>query len=117
VCLDIEVVERPRAGGGRSSSSGCQDERLLTEAEYAELVDDKVQTPKKKGLEWHEDGRSPHPCKWERGKIQRAKANHIARGRHVKDGGKVGHPMTKDVNTQCPPHRQLQLSVRKVTNK
>ena len=39
------------------------------EAEYAELVDDEVQTPKEEGLEWHEDGRSPHPSKWERGKF------------------------------------------------
>ena len=41
-CLDVEVVEWPRAGGERSSSSGCRDERLLTEAEHAELVGDEV---------------------------------------------------------------------------
>ena len=41
-CLNVEVVEWPRAGGGRSSSSGHQDERLLMEAEYAKLIGDKV---------------------------------------------------------------------------
>ena len=59
------------------------------EAKYAELVGDKVQTPEEEGLEWHEDGRNPHPSKWERGKLQRAEANRIARARH---------PMTKSVN-------------------
>ena len=39
VCLDIK---RPGADGGRSSSSGCQDECLLAEAEYIELVGDEV---------------------------------------------------------------------------
>ena len=49
------------------------------EAEYAELVDDKVQTPKKKGLEWHEDGRSPHPSKWECEKLQPAMPKMVER--------------------------------------
>ena len=87
------------------------------EAEYIELVGDEVQTPKEEGLEWHKDGRSPHPSKWECAKLQRAKANRIARARHAEDGGKVGHPITKSVNAQRPPHRLRQLSVRKVTNK
>ena len=39
-CLDVEVIKWPEAGGGRSSSSGCWDERLLAEAEYTELVVD-----------------------------------------------------------------------------
>ena len=69
-CLDVEVVGWPGAGGGRSSSSGRRDKRLLIEAEYAELVGDEVQTPKEKGLEWHEDGRNPHLSKWEREKLQ-----------------------------------------------
>ena len=43
------------------------------EAEYAELVGNEVQTPKEEGMEWDEDGRSPHPNKRERGKLQRAK--------------------------------------------
>ena len=68
------------------------------EAEYAELVGDEVRTPEEEGLEWHEDGRSLHPSKWGRGKLQRAEANPIARARHVKNGGKVGHPITKNVN-------------------
>ena len=41
-CLDVEVVEWPGAGGGRSISSGRRDECLLAEAEYAELVGDEV---------------------------------------------------------------------------
>ena len=41
-CLDVEVVEWLGAGGGRSSSSGCQDKYLLVEPEYAELVGDEV---------------------------------------------------------------------------
>jgi len=41
-CLDVEVVERPDVGGGRSSSSGRQDKCLLAEVEYAELVGDEV---------------------------------------------------------------------------
>jgi len=69
-CLDVEVVEWPGADGGRSSSSGRRDKHFLVEVEYAELVGDKVQTPKEEGLEWHEDGRSPHPSKWEHGKLQ-----------------------------------------------
>ena len=68
-CLDVEVIEWPRAGGGRSSSSGRRDKRLLAEVEYAELVGDEVQTPEEEGLEWHEDGRNPHPSKRERGKL------------------------------------------------
>ena len=87
------------------------------EAEYAELVSNKVQTPKEEGLKWHNDRRSPHPSKWERGKLQRAEANRIARARHAEDGGKVGHLMTKGVNARCPPHGRLQLSVRNVTDK
>ena len=49
--------------------SGCWDEHLLVEAEYAELVSDEVQTPKEEGLEWHEDGRNPHHNRWEHGKL------------------------------------------------
>ena len=78
------VVEWPRASGRRSSSSWRQGKRLLEEADYAELVSDEVQTPEEEGLEWHEDGRNPHPSKWERGKLQRAEANRIARARHAK---------------------------------
>ena len=66
-CLDVEVVEWPRAGGGRFSSSRCRDKRLLAEAKYAELIDDKVQTPKEEGLECHKDGRNPLPSKQECG--------------------------------------------------
>ena len=68
-CLDVEVVEWPGADGGRSSSSGCRDERLLTETEYAEPISDEVQTPEEEGLDWHEDGSSPHPNRWERGEL------------------------------------------------
>ena len=60
-CLDVEVVEWPTVDGGCSSSSGRWDERLLMEAEYAELVGDKVETSEEEGLEWLKDGRNPHP--------------------------------------------------------
>ena len=110
-CLDVEVVERPGASGERSSSSGCRDKRLLDKAEYTELVGDEIQTPLEEGLEWHEDGRSPHPIKWERAKLQRAEVNCIARACHAEDGGKVGHLMTKSMNARCSPHGRCQLSV------
>ena len=74
----LEVVEWPRASAGRSSSCGRRDKRLLAEVEYTELVSNEVQTPEEEGLEWHKDGRNPHPSKWGRGKLQRAEANHIA---------------------------------------
>jgi len=60
-CLNVEVIEWPRAGGERSSSSGSRVKCLLMKAEYAELVSDEVQTSKEEGLEWLEDGRNPHP--------------------------------------------------------
>ena len=60
-CLEVEVVEWPGASGRRFSSSGHWDTRLLVEAEYAESAGDEVQTPKEESLEWHEDGRNPHP--------------------------------------------------------
>ena len=69
-CLDVGVVEWPRAGREHSSSSGCWDEHLFVEAQYAELVGDKVQTPKEESLEWLEDRRNPHPNGWERRKLQ-----------------------------------------------
>ena len=77
-CLDVVVVEWPGAGGGRSSSSGRRDERLLTEAEYAKLVGDEVQASKAEGLGRLEDRSNPHPNRRERGKLQRAEANRIA---------------------------------------
>ena len=40
--FDVEVVGWSGASGGCSSSSGHWDKRLLVEAEYAELVGDKV---------------------------------------------------------------------------
>ena len=60
-CLDVDVVERPRAGGGRSSSSGRRDKCVLVEVKYAELVGNEVKTSKEEGLERLEDGRNPHP--------------------------------------------------------
>ena len=41
-CLNVEVVERPRAGGEGSSSNGRRDKCLLVEAKYVELVGDEV---------------------------------------------------------------------------
>ena len=76
-CLDVEIIEWPGAGGGRSCSSGRQDKCLLVEAEYAELVGNEVQTSEEEGLEWLEDGRNPHPNRWEHGKLQRAEVNRI----------------------------------------
>ena len=67
--FNIEVDGWPEANGGRSSSSGRRDERLLTEAEYTEPVSVEVQTLEEEGLEWHEDGRNPHPNRWERGEL------------------------------------------------
>ena len=69
-CLNVEVIEWPRAGGGCSSSSGHRDKRLLVEMEYAVLLGDEVQTPKEESLEWLEDGRNPHPNRWQRRKLQ-----------------------------------------------
>ena len=77
-CLDVEVIEWPRAYGGRSSSNGRRDKCLLAEAKYAELVGDEVQTSKEEGLGQLEDGRNPHPNMWERGTLKRAEVNRIA---------------------------------------
>ena len=76
-CLDVGVVKWPRAGEERPSSSGCRDERLLVEAEYAELVGDEVQASEEESLEWLEDRRNPHPNRWEHGKLQRAEVSRI----------------------------------------
>ena len=77
-CLVVEVVGWPKADGGRYSSYGLRDKCLLVEMKYAELVSDKVQASKEKGLERLKDGRNPHPNRWERGKLQQAEANRIA---------------------------------------
>jgi len=37
--------------------------------EYAEFVDNEVQACKEESLERLEDGRNPHPNRWERGKL------------------------------------------------
>ena len=100
-CLVVEVAVCPGADGG-CPSDVRQNECLLVEAEYAELVGDEVQTFEEEGLERLEDGWNPHPNKWERGKLQRAEANRIARAHHVEDGGKVGHPMTKKRTASSP---------------
>ena len=101
----------------RSSSDGRQDKFLLVKAKYAKLVNDEVQASEEEGLGWLKDRRNPHPNRWERGKLQRAKANHIAQAHQAKNDGKVGHSMTKSVNARRLPHGRRQLSVRKVTNK
>ena len=77
-CLNVEVIEWPKASEGHSSSSGRQDERLFVEAQYAKPVDDEVQTPLEESLELLEDRRNPHPNRWEHGKLQRAEVSHIA---------------------------------------
>ena len=41
-CLDVEIIEWPGAGGGRSSSDGRRDKCLLAKAKHAELVGDEV---------------------------------------------------------------------------
>ena len=69
-CLVVEVIACPRADGGCSSSDGRRDKCLLAKAKHAELVDDEVQASEEEGLGWLEDGRNPHPNRWERGKLQ-----------------------------------------------
>ena len=75
-CRAIEVAH-PGVDGGRLTD-GCWVASLLAEVEYAEWIGDEVQTSEEEGLEQLEDERNPHPNKWERGKLQRAKANYIA---------------------------------------
>ena len=69
MCLVVEVAGWPRADGGRSSSDGRRDKCLLAKAKHAELVDDKVQASEQEGLGRLEDGRNPHPNRWERRKL------------------------------------------------
>ena len=64
-----EVIGCLRADGGCSSSDGCRVASLLAEVEYAEPVGDEVQASKEEGLGWLEDGRNPHPNRWECGKL------------------------------------------------
>ena len=66
-CHAVEVT-RPEVNGGRPSD-GCRVVSLLAEVEYAEPVDDEVQASKEEGLGWLEDGRNPHPNRWECGKL------------------------------------------------
>ena len=68
--LAVEVVGCSEADGGRASSNGCRNKRLLAEAQHAELVDDEVQASEEEGLGWLEDGWNPHPSRWECGKLQ-----------------------------------------------
>ena len=75
--LIIDVIGSPRAGGGRPSD-GRRDGCLLAEVEHAEPVGDEVQASEEEGLGWLEDVWNPHPNRWEHGKLQRAKASHIA---------------------------------------
>ena len=69
-CLNVGVIEWTGAGEECSSSSGCRDERLIAEVEYAEPISDEVQAFKEKSLERREDGRNPHPNRWEHRKLQ-----------------------------------------------
>ena len=73
----VVEVARPRVDGGRLSG-GCRVTSLLAEVEYAEPVGDEVQASEEEGLGWLEDGWNPHSGGRERGKLQRAEANHIA---------------------------------------
>ena len=68
--LELTEGAPPPTGTGTSAS--------LMKAKHAELVGDEVQASKEEGLGWLEDGRNPHPNRWECGKLQRAKANHNA---------------------------------------
>ena len=114
-CRVIEVA-CPGVDGERPSD-GCRVTSLLAEVEYAESIGDKVQACEEEGLGWLEDRWNPHPGGRECGKFHRAEANRIARTRHGRGGGEMGHPITKKVlNIQRLPHGRRQLSVQKVTN-
>ena len=76
-CLIIEVVVHPEADGGRPSDEH-RNKCLLAEVQHAELVSDEVQASEEEGLGRLEDGWSPHPNRWECGKLQRAEVSHIA---------------------------------------
>ena len=67
-CRVIEVV-RLRVDGGRPFD-GCQDMSLLAEVQFAKPVGDEVQASEEEGLGWLEDGRNPHPNRWECRKLQ-----------------------------------------------
>ena len=77
-CRVVEVVVRPRADGGRASSEGRRNKYLLVEVQHVESDGDKVQVSKEEGLGWLEDGRIPHPNRWECGGLQQAKASRFA---------------------------------------
>ena len=72
-CRAVEVA-RPEVDGGRPSD-GCWVVSLLTEVKYAEPIGDEVQASKEEGLGRLEDGWSPHPNRWECGKLQQAEAS------------------------------------------
>ena len=40
--LIVDVIVRPRADGGRSSSNGCRDKYLRAEVKHTEPVGDEV---------------------------------------------------------------------------
>ena len=67
--LAVEVVGCPEADGGHASSDGCQNKCLLAEVQHAEPVGDEVQASEEEGLGCLEDGRIPHPNRWECGKL------------------------------------------------
>jgi len=69
-CLNVGVIEWTGAGEECSSASGCRDERLSAEVEYAEPISDEVQASEEEGLGWLKDGWNPHPNRWESGKLE-----------------------------------------------
>ena len=75
--LAIEVTGSPRADGG-CPSGGRWDRCLLAEVKHAEPVGDEFQAFEEGGLGQLEDGRNPHPNRWECGKLQRAEESRIA---------------------------------------
>ena len=67
--LVAEVAGSSGADGGHPSD-GCRNKCILAKAKHTELVDDEVHAFKEEGLRRLEDGRNPHPHRWERGKLR-----------------------------------------------
>ena len=74
----VEVAGWPGADGGHSSSDGRQDKCLLVKVKHTELVGEEVWASEEEGLGRLEDGRNPHPNRWEHGKLLRAEASRLA---------------------------------------
>jgi hypothetical protein len=75
------------------------------------MISDEVEASEVEGLEGREDGGLPQPNAQGRGKLQRAKADHIAQAHEVRDARDGGHLIAGMMDAPCPPHGWHQMVV------